>query len=177
MPTAPHPIHIQRPCFPFSFFFFSSTSFSFPFRLSGLILLLLPITRFRFDFQVINPTNGKLITKISEGTPKGRSCLHFPSPIMMLPLYSPSFLISLKFLCSDVDAAVDAAQKAFDTTWGREFRSVSSSIYPLFAFWSLSLKLFFSSLLIQSCVHTPELRSLSTYGADQTTRILYPFPV
>ncbi|KAK7457118.1 hypothetical protein VKT23_010418 [Stygiomarasmius scandens] len=38
--------------------------------------------------DVINPTNGKLITKIAEATPK------------------------------DVDLAVDAAQKAFDTTWG-----------------------------------------------------------
>ncbi|KAI9062269.1 aldehyde dehydrogenase [Trametes sanguinea] len=38
--------------------------------------------------DVINPSNGKIITKISEGTPK------------------------------DVDVAVAAAQKAFDTTWG-----------------------------------------------------------
>uniref|UniRef100_A0A0W0FR12 Aldehyde dehydrogenase domain-containing protein n=1 Tax=Moniliophthora roreri TaxID=221103 RepID=A0A0W0FR12_MONRR len=38
--------------------------------------------------DVINPTNGQLITKISEATPK------------------------------DVDIAVEAAQKAFDTTWG-----------------------------------------------------------
>jgi aldehyde dehydrogenase (NAD+) len=38
--------------------------------------------------DVINPTNGKLITSVSEGTEK------------------------------DVDLAVEAAQKAFDTTWG-----------------------------------------------------------
>nr|AKS10559.1 aryl-aldehyde dehydrogenase [Trametes cinnabarina] len=38
--------------------------------------------------DVINPSNGKLITKITEGSPK------------------------------DVDLAVAAAQKAFDTTWG-----------------------------------------------------------
>ncbi|KAL0576418.1 hypothetical protein V5O48_005554 [Marasmius crinis-equi] len=38
--------------------------------------------------DVINPTNGKVITKIAEGTAK------------------------------DVDVAVDAAQKAFDTVWG-----------------------------------------------------------
>jgi aldehyde dehydrogenase (NAD+) len=38
--------------------------------------------------DVINPTNGQLITKISEGTPK------------------------------DVDIAVEAAHKAFQTTWG-----------------------------------------------------------
>jgi aldehyde dehydrogenase (NAD+) len=37
---------------------------------------------------VYNPTNGKVLTKISEGTTK------------------------------DVDLAVAAAQKAFDTTWG-----------------------------------------------------------
>jgi len=38
--------------------------------------------------DVINPSNGKLITKVAEATPK------------------------------DVDAAVEAAQKAFDTVWG-----------------------------------------------------------
>ncbi|GJE89226.1 aldehyde dehydrogenase family protein [Phanerochaete sordida] len=38
--------------------------------------------------DVINPTNGKLITRVSEGTPK------------------------------DVDTAVEVAQKAFDTVWG-----------------------------------------------------------
>lgn len=38
--------------------------------------------------SVINPTNGKVITKVSEGTAK------------------------------DVDVAVEAAQKAFDTVWG-----------------------------------------------------------
>ena len=37
---------------------------------------------------MINPTNGKVITQVSEGTPK------------------------------DVDIAVEAAQKAFDTVWG-----------------------------------------------------------
>ncbi len=41
-----------------------------------------------FPYSVINPTNGKLITSVSEGTEK------------------------------DVDLAVEAAQKAFDTTWG-----------------------------------------------------------
>ena len=39
-------------------------------------------------YSVINPTNGKVITSVSEGTPK------------------------------DVDLAVQAAQKAFDTVWG-----------------------------------------------------------
>ncbi|KAL0069346.1 hypothetical protein AAF712_003711 [Marasmius tenuissimus] len=38
--------------------------------------------------DVVNPTNGQVVTKIAEGTAK------------------------------DVDAAVDAAQKAFDTVWG-----------------------------------------------------------
>ncbi|KAF8546770.1 aldehyde dehydrogenase, partial [Imleria badia] len=42
----------------------------------------------RTTIDVINPTNGQVITKISEATAK------------------------------DVDAAVDAAQKAFDTVWG-----------------------------------------------------------
>lgn len=42
----------------------------------------------RLPGQVINPTNGKVVTKISEGNAK------------------------------DVDAAVDAAQKAFDSSWG-----------------------------------------------------------
>ncbi|KAJ3527925.1 hypothetical protein NM688_g8060 [Phlebia brevispora] len=40
------------------------------------------------SIDVINPTNGKVITSVSEGTPK------------------------------DVDLAVQAAQKAFDTVWG-----------------------------------------------------------
>ena len=39
-------------------------------------------------FSVLNPSTGKVLTKVSEGTVK------------------------------DVDLAVDAAQKAFDTTWG-----------------------------------------------------------
>ena len=47
--------------------------------------------------SVINPTNGKTITKISEGTPK------------------------------DVDAAVAAAHKAFDTTWGLHATGVERS--------------------------------------------------
>lgn len=38
--------------------------------------------------SVINPTNGKVLTRVAEGTPK------------------------------DVDAAVEAAQKAFETVWG-----------------------------------------------------------
>ncbi|KAI6122417.1 aldehyde dehydrogenase [Pisolithus thermaeus] len=42
----------------------------------------------RTTIDVVNPTNGKVITSISEGTPK------------------------------DVDLAVDAAEKAFETTWG-----------------------------------------------------------
>ena len=41
-----------------------------------------------FAPSVINPTNGKVITRVSEGTPK------------------------------DVDRAVEIAQKAFDTVWG-----------------------------------------------------------
>jgi aldehyde dehydrogenase (NAD+) len=40
------------------------------------------------DPSVINPTNGKVITRVSEGTPK------------------------------DVDRAVEVAQRAFDTVWG-----------------------------------------------------------
>ncbi|KAI0638767.1 aldehyde dehydrogenase [Trametes polyzona] len=47
--------------------------------------------------DVINPSNGKLITKISEGTPK------------------------------DLDAAVDAATKAFDTVWGLHTNGVERS--------------------------------------------------
>ena len=43
----------------------------------------------QFPFRrVLNPSTGKLLTKVSEGTPK------------------------------DVDLAVAAAQKAFDTVWG-----------------------------------------------------------
>ena len=41
-----------------------------------------------FLLSVLNPTNGELLAKVAEGTAK------------------------------DVDAAVVAAQKAFDTTWG-----------------------------------------------------------
>jgi len=43
---------------------------------------------FFLSHSVLNPTNGKLLTKVSEGSPK------------------------------DVDLAVAAAQKAFDTVWG-----------------------------------------------------------
>ncbi|KAI6032739.1 aldehyde dehydrogenase [Pisolithus orientalis] len=42
----------------------------------------------RTTIDVVNPTNGKVITSVSEGTPK------------------------------DVDLAVDAAERAFETTWG-----------------------------------------------------------
>ncbi|KAG2030715.1 aldehyde dehydrogenase domain-containing protein [Suillus americanus] len=48
--------------------------------------------------DVINPTNGKVITSVSEGTPK------------------------------DVDLAVDAAQTAFDTTWGLRAPGAQRSI-------------------------------------------------
>ncbi|KAG1837328.1 Aldehyde/histidinol dehydrogenase [Suillus subalutaceus] len=48
--------------------------------------------------DVINPTNGKVITSVSEGTPK------------------------------DVDLAVDAAHKAFDTTWGLHAPGAKRSI-------------------------------------------------
>ncbi|KDR73217.1 hypothetical protein GALMADRAFT_251806 [Galerina marginata CBS 339.88] len=47
--------------------------------------------------DVINPTNGKLITKIAEGTDK------------------------------DVDIAVEAAQKAFDTAWGLKVAGAARS--------------------------------------------------
>ncbi|KAI0668746.1 aldehyde dehydrogenase [Trametes maxima] len=47
--------------------------------------------------EVINPSTGKVITKIAEGTPK------------------------------DLDLAVDAAQKAFDTTWGLHANGVQRS--------------------------------------------------
>ncbi|KAI0364897.1 aldehyde dehydrogenase [Pilatotrama ljubarskyi] len=47
--------------------------------------------------DVINPSNGKLITKISEGTPK------------------------------DLDIAIKAAQKAFDTVWGLNATGVQRS--------------------------------------------------
>ncbi|KAH9855742.1 aldehyde dehydrogenase [Lenzites betulinus] len=48
--------------------------------------------------DVINPTNGKVITKIAEGTPK------------------------------DLDLAVEAAQKAFDTTWGLNTTGVNRAL-------------------------------------------------
>ncbi|KAG2070614.1 aldehyde dehydrogenase [Suillus decipiens] len=48
--------------------------------------------------DVINPTNGKVITSVSEGTPK------------------------------DVDLAVDAAHAAFDTTWGLHAPGTKRSI-------------------------------------------------
>ncbi|KAG1817365.1 aldehyde dehydrogenase domain-containing protein [Suillus variegatus] len=48
--------------------------------------------------DVINPTNGKVITSVSEGTPK------------------------------DVDLAVDAAHAAFDTTWGLHAPGAQRSI-------------------------------------------------
>ncbi|TFK83984.1 Aldedh-domain-containing protein, partial [Polyporus arcularius HHB13444] len=47
--------------------------------------------------DVINPTNGKLITKIAEGTPK------------------------------DLDVAVKAAQRAFDTVWGLHAKGADRS--------------------------------------------------
>jgi aldehyde dehydrogenase (NAD+) len=48
--------------------------------------------------DVVNPTNGKVITSVSEGTPK------------------------------DVDLAVEAAQTAFDTTWGLHAPGAQRSI-------------------------------------------------
>lgn len=50
------------------------------------------------DFSVINPTNGKVITSVSEGTAK------------------------------DVDLAVEAAHTAFDTTWGLHAPGAKRSI-------------------------------------------------
>ena len=52
--------------------------------------LIIKLTLLLFFHSVVNPTTGKLLTKVSEGTPK------------------------------EVDLAVAAAQKAFDTVWGHK---------------------------------------------------------
>jgi aldehyde dehydrogenase (NAD+) len=70
--------------------------------------------------DVINPSTGETVGKVTEGTPEGESRRRSSFRRGRLLLNPPFFTLL------DVDRAVEAAQKCFDTKWGSKYRTLVS---------------------------------------------------